>query len=123
MKCHADHLNSRVERGARAYNVVATFSLGRALDQVPLAIALGGRAATSNFPAVVSRSTDTATANSIFSTGRTVMVGCKSEMHALLGAQMIAHEIYTELGILTTVTNFKVRNVVCRVEVGSATHT
>ena len=101
---------------------VATFMVGHSLDLIPYAIAMHGRAAPANFPAVVSRSTDTATANSVFGTGRTVMVGCKSEMHALLGAQMIAKLIYEQLGICGSVINFKIVNSVCRVEVPVRIH-
>ena len=105
-----DHLASRTGNCANVHNVVATFMVGHSLDLIPYAIAMHGRAAPANFPAVVSRSTDTATANSVFGTGRTVMVGCKSEMHALLGAQMIAKLIYEQLGICGSVINFKIVN-------------
>lgn len=106
-----DHQASRNGDCAKVQNVVATFQLGRAIDLVPLAIALGGRAAPSVFPAMVSRSTDTATANSSFGTGRTVMVGCKSEAHALLAAHMMVWLIHTKMGITCSVFNFTVCNV------------
>lgn len=60
---------------------------------------------------MVSRSTDTATANSVFGTGRTVMVGCRSEAHALLGAQMMCWLIHEKMGIVCSVFNFNVCNV------------
>jgi TATA-box binding protein (TBP) (component of TFIID and TFIIIB) len=112
----AAHAASRNGDCAQPQNVVATFQLGCPIDLVPLAVAIGGRAEPSVFPAMVSHSTDTATSNSVFATGRTVEVGCKSEDHALLAAHMLAAKIYELTGQLCGVYNFEVCNTVCRVE-------
>ena len=98
---------------------MATFQLGCSIDLVPVAIAMGGRAEHHVFPAMVSHSTDTATSNSVFATGRTVEVGCKSEDHALLAAHMLAFKIYMLTGQICGVHNFEICNVVCRVELPS----
>ena len=91
---------------------MATFQLGCSIDLVPVAIAMGGRAEHHVFPAMVSHSTDTATSNSVFATGRTVEVGCKSEDHALLAAHMLAFKIYMLTGQICGVHNFEICNVV-----------
>ena len=91
---------------------MATVQLGCSIDLVPVAIAMGGRAEHHVFPAMVSHSTDTATSNSVFATGRTVEVGCKSEDHALLAAHMLAFKIYMLTGQICGVHNFEICNVV-----------
>lgn len=113
------HAASRQGECVRVQNVVATFSLGRDIPLVLFGVALGGRSAPAVFPSSVTRSTDTATASSIFNTGRTVEVGCKTEMHARLAAHMLVWEIKKHLNITCSVINFRISNVVCRVELES----
>lgn len=82
-----------------------------------MAVASGGQASPDVFPAMVSRSLDTGTVNSVFQTGQTVEVGGASTEDARTAAHLLVHHIWLTTGIEGNVTNFDVRNMVCRGEV------
>lgn len=86
---------------------------------VAMAVASGGQASPDVFPAMVSRSLDTGTVNSVFQTGQTVEVGGASQEDALLAAHLNVYYNWKTTGIDATVTNFAVCNMVCRVELPS----
>jgi len=117
------HANSRVGNCISSTNIVATCDFGRVLPLTLLAIAIGGRTDNSVFPACVSCNGALGTVNSVFATGKCVLVGCASENHALLAAHMLAKLIWDTMRISVTVLNFRIRNIVCRVELeASAVH-
>lgn len=95
---------------------VVTYNLGRCLPITIICVALGGRQGAIIFPATVLRSSDTATANSVFSTGNVVIVGCANENDGLMAAHMLVDLIYQRTGIDCSVLNFNVCNMVYRVE-------
>lgn len=95
---------------------MATASLGHTVPVVVLTLAGGGQASPEVFPATVSRSFDTGTVNSVFQSGHTVLVGCASDLRALWAAHKHKAFIWETTGIACDVTNFRVCNVVCRVE-------
>jgi transcription initiation factor TFIID TATA-box-binding protein len=92
-----------------------TCELGRPIPLEVVAVCLKARLGARIFPALVSRCRETGTAISVFSTGKVVIVGCKSEDAGLLSAHLLVHVLWEECGLNTSVINFHVRNMVYRI--------
>lgn len=97
-------------------NVVCTFDLGKPMALIPLTMCMGGRLNSDVFPALVTRCRNTATSVSIFSTGKVVLVGCKTEEIGLLTAHLLVHTLWRKMSLDTSVLNFHVRNIVGKVK-------
>jgi hypothetical protein len=95
---------------------VATFNLGRMVPLATLSVALGGRSDHKVFSAVFHRATDTHTVTATFATGNVVIVGCKSEKHALVAAHNHAFLVTTTLHQPCMPINLTICNMVCRTE-------
>lgn len=105
-----------VNRFLTLKNVVVTMELGRSnLDLPRVAMIVCGRYGAA-FPAVVCRCFECDTVISIFSTGRVVIVGCRSQNHGLLSAHMLANTLSSRGGLQCTPYNFNVPNLVYRFE-------
>lgn len=97
-------------------NFVGNFELGRCLPLTKVNIAIGSSVDFSVFASMISRNADVHTTSSIFCAGNSSVSGCKTENHALITAYLMRDTIFHKTGILVSVVNFKICNLVCRVE-------
>lgn len=111
------HRRSRVGECVIPSTYFAAFDLGRMLPLTSLAVAAGGRSDRNVFYDLVLRCHDTGTVSNTFSTGNVVVVGCKSENHALLSAYLHAQLISDTIGIHCIPLNITICNMVCRTEI------
>lgn len=93
-------------------NVISHSKIASAADVERIAIALCGRVNLKLFPASVGHCRITKTTQSIFRSGKLVVVGADSEKTAHIAAVIYTAAIRRELGIPAAVYNFVINNVV-----------
>lgn len=99
-------------QGVRITNVIAHCKLAHSADTKKLAIALHGRVSDDVFPACVGHCRITKTTQSVFRSGKLVVVGADSEATALISAHLYAYTASRELNEEFRVHNFVINNVV-----------
>jgi TATA-box binding protein (TBP) (component of TFIID and TFIIIB) len=97
-------------------NVVCTFSLGRPFPIIAAGVVMHARHDNNVFPAMVSRCKETGVVVSVFGSGNGVCVGCVDASHGLYSAVLMSNLLWRTMGIQTSVLNFKVCNIVCKVQ-------
>jgi transcription initiation factor TFIID TATA-box-binding protein len=100
------------QSGVRITNVISHSHLGCRTDLGLVAVALNGRANPRVFPACMGHCQTTRTTQSVFQSGKMVVVGAKSEEEALLAAYYYARALCKELKLPVNIYNFEINNVV-----------
>lgn len=98
--------------GVQITNVIAHCKLAHWADTKKIAIALHGRVSDDVFPACVGHCRITKTTQSVFRSGKLVVVGADSEGTALMSAHLFAFAARRELKTHFSVYNFVVDNAV-----------
>lgn len=98
--------------GVKIENIIAHSKLGLKMDINEVATALHGRVDKEVFPATVGRCRETGTTQSIFESGKLVVVGANTEDRALLGSYIFADTLRREMKLKVSIYNFHLNNVV-----------
>lgn len=93
-------------------NVISHTQISNRADVTRIALALHGRVNLRLFPASVGHCRITNTTQSIFRSGKLVLVGADSEESALMAAYIFTEAIRRQLHIPVSVYNFVINNVV-----------
>lgn len=95
-------------------NVVCTFDVGMLINMLLFATFFKARYDKIIFPACVLHLLETITSAQVFRSGKVVLVGCKSEGHALHAAHLFVMSLWKMMGVHGNVYNLAVCNCVCR---------
>lgn len=98
--------------GVRITNVISHSHLGCHTNLGLVAVALNGRTNPRVFPACMGHCRITRTTQSVFESGKMVVVGAKTEEGALLAAYYYARALCRELSLPVNIYNFEINNVV-----------
>jgi TATA-box binding protein (TBP) (component of TFIID and TFIIIB) len=107
-----DKHSKKKPHGVQITNVIAHCKLAHSADTKKIAIALHGRVSDVVFPACVGHCRITQTTQSVFRSGKLVVVGADSEETALMAAHLFAFTVHRELKTNVSVYNFSINNTV-----------
>jgi TATA-box binding protein (TBP) (component of TFIID and TFIIIB) len=106
-------------------NVVCKFRLGNPIEPDYMTLVLNGQYAPQIFPAAVCHVLNPNTTLVAFKTGTTIVLGAKHPSDALVQIYIVIFEIFRELGVICSVLDFRVENVVgsahtgCKIDIAA----